>query len=196
MQQISQPQLALKKATKNASVDKQLTSRQLAYFDILSDGNCLFRSVAMCLYGYQLKHAQLRAAVVLLMKSRVEAECQLPGDAAAAKRRIDEIATEGNRVGEGVILAMADYLQRKICVFFASDMASPLKYSPTASNTSGVINDPIHMAFYELGHFRAEERKIFSKPLASLAKMDVTHLNSSTTCRLSKNYISSATCDH
>ena len=65
-------------AMRNSSVDKQHTSRQLISVDVIGNGNCLFRSVAMCLYGDQFRHAQLRAAVVLLMKSRVEAECQLP----------------------------------------------------------------------------------------------------------------------
>ena len=74
----------------------------------------------MCLYGDQLRHAQLRTAVVLLMKSKMEAEWQLTGDAADARRRIDEIATGGNWVGEYVILAIADYLQQQICVFFVS----------------------------------------------------------------------------
>ena len=68
--------------------------------------------MAMFLYRDQLRHAQLHTAVVLLMKSKVEAECQLPGEMAAARRRIDEIATDGNWVGEDVSLAMADYLQR------------------------------------------------------------------------------------
>ena len=64
-------------AMRNSSVDKQHTSRQLVSVDVIGNGNCLFRSV-VCLYGDQFRHAQLRAAVVLLMKSRVEAECQLP----------------------------------------------------------------------------------------------------------------------
>ena len=150
----------------------------------------------MCLDGDQLRHAQLRAAVVLLMKSRMETECQLPSDAAAAKRRIDEIATDCNCVVEDVILAMADYLQRQICVFFASDTASSLIYLPTASYTCGVINDPILIAFYEPGHFLAAVRKICSKPTASPATIDATLLNTSTTCRLSKNCLSPTTCDN
>ena len=152
--------------------------------------------MAICLYGDQLRHAQLRAAVVLLMKSKMEAECQLTGDVVTTGRRIDEIATDGNWVGEDVILAMAEYLQRQICVFFASDTASPLIYSPTASDTSSVVNDPIRIAFYEPGHFRAVASKICSKLTASSATMDAIHLNTSTTCRLSENYIPPATYNH
>ena len=119
----------------------------------------------------------MRVAVVFLMKSKMEAECQLTGDAATARRRIDEIATDGNWVGEDVILAMADYLQRQICVFFASDTASPLTYSPPASDTCGVVNDSIRIAFYEPGHFWAVASKICSKPTASSAIMDAIHLH-------------------
>ena len=118
---------------------------------------------------------------------KMEAECQLTGDAATARRRIDEIATEGNWVGEDVILAMADYLQRQICVFFASDTASSLTYSPTAFDTCSVVNDLICIAFYEPGHFRAVASQICSKPTASSATMDAILLNTSTTCRQSEN---------
>ena len=111
----------------------------------------------------------------LLMKSKMEAECQLIGDAAAVRRRIDKIATDGNWVGEDIILAMADYLQRQICVFFASDTVSPLINSPTASDTCGVVSDPIRIAFYEPSHFRAVASKICSKPTASSATMDAIH---------------------
>ena len=126
----------------------------------------------------------------------MEAECQLTGDTATARRRIDEIATDGNWVGENVILAMTDYLQRQICVFFASDTASPLTYSLMASDTCGVVNDPIRIAFYEPGHFRAVASKICSKPTASSATMDAIHVNTPTTCRLSENCIPPAIYDH
>ena len=148
-------------AMRNASVDKQLTSRQMASVDVIGDGNCLFCSVVACLYGDQLRHAQLRAAIVLLMKSRVEAGCQLSGDTAAARRRIGKIATGDNWVREDVILAIADYLQRQICVFFASDTALPLTNLPTASDTYDIVNDRIRIAFYEPGHFRAVEECMF-----------------------------------
>ena len=48
-------------ATRNASVDRQLTNKQLVSVDVIGDGNCLFRSVVMFLHGDQLRHAQLRA---------------------------------------------------------------------------------------------------------------------------------------
>ena len=116
--------------------------------------------------------------------------------ATAARRRIDEITIGGNWVSKDVILAMADYLQRQICIFLASNTASPLTYSLTALDTYGVVNDPIRIAFYEPGHFWAVVRKICSKPTANPATMDATHFNTSTTCRLSKNCIFPATYDH
>ena len=76
-----------------------------------------------------------------------------------------------------VILAMADYLPWQICVFFASDTALPLTYSPTASDTCSVVNDPIRIAFYEPSHFRAVVKKICCKSSVSPAIMDAIHLN-------------------
>ena len=126
----------------------------------------------------------------------MEAECQLTGDAATARRRLNEIATNGNWVSEDVILAMADYLQRQKCIFFSSNMASPLTYLPTTSDTCNVVNDPIRIAFYKPGHFRVVASKICSKPTASSATMDAILLNTSTTCRKSENCILPASYDH
>ena len=91
----------------------------------------------------------------------MEVECQLTGKVAAARRRIDVIVIDGDWVGEDVILAIAEYLQRQRCVFFALDTASPLTYSLTASDTCGVVSDPIRIAFYEPGYFRAVVSNIF-----------------------------------
>ena len=107
--------------SRNADVDKQIKKRQLITVEVLGDGNCFFRAVAMSVYGDQSRHAQLRAAVALSMLSTMGDECQHTDDVLAYHRRVNEISKDGNCVGEEAILATAHYLQWPICVFIASD---------------------------------------------------------------------------
>ena len=140
--------------SRNTAVDKQIKIKQLITVDVVGDGNCFFRFVAMSVYGCQSRHSQLRAAVALSMLSMMGDGCQHTDDVLAYRRRVDEISKDGNYAGEEAILATAKYLQRSICVFMASDTASPLTYSPPVSvtTTNGGSN---HIAFHEPGHYLA-----------------------------------------
>ena len=42
--------------SRNAAVNKQIKMRQLITVDVVGNGNCFFRVVAMSIYGYQYRH--------------------------------------------------------------------------------------------------------------------------------------------
>ena len=49
---------------RNSSVDKQLTLARLKCVNVLGDGNCLFRSLSVCLYNYKDRYSELRSQIV------------------------------------------------------------------------------------------------------------------------------------
>ena len=108
----------------------------------------------MSVYGDQSRHAQLRAAVALSMLSTMRDRCQHTNDVFVYRRRVEEMSKDGNWVGEKAILAIANYLQRPICVIIASETALPLTYSPPASVTTAA-GDSILIALHEPGHYLA-----------------------------------------
>ena len=55
-------------------------------------------------------------------------------------------------VGEDVIVATANYMQRQIQAYFASATASSLKYSPQLATLLSTLS--ILIAFYEPGNYR------------------------------------------
>ena len=62
-----------------------------------------------------------------------------------------DLQTDGVWVNESGIVATADFLQRDINVYFASDACSPLVYTP-AQHTAQ-YDQPILTVFYEPGHY-------------------------------------------
>ena len=105
----------------------------------------------MNLNKHQFGHSALRESVAHYIESRSASSHAT--DAISLRRRASEVRKNGTWVSEDVILATADYLQSDIHVFMASDRASPLIYSADAS-----LNNPILVAFYEPGHYRAAVR--------------------------------------
>jgi OTU-like cysteine protease len=143
----------------------------------MGDGNCLFRALSVCLYGYEHDHGILRKSIAKHMEeSMVLTELS---DEAVRKHIID-VGTDGRWVGEDVIICAADFLQRDINVYIAADSYSPIVYSPRSGT---VTSDALRIVFYEPGHYRAV--KVKCKEKTSLGNIPASinikpiHLNSS-----------------
>ena len=68
------------------------------------------------------------------------------------RQHIIEVSTNKVWVGEDVIVATADYLQKQIYIFVAASSASPLVYSPTKVLPHYCL---IQLAYYEPEHYQA-----------------------------------------
>ena len=172
---VSKPTLVdqLEVISRNASVDKQLTLARLKCVNVVGDGNCLFRSLSVCLYNHEDRHSELRSQIVHHMAVNYSAIfpdfCNKSTD--ADKNSIDQkqlqkltakLLTNGEWIGEDVIKAAASYLQRDIKVLISVVESSPLIY--TAPSSVGV-QTPVCLAFYEPGHYRAVVENVSTQPL-------------------------------
>ncbi len=131
------------------ALDSQLRNKQLTTQDVAGDGNCLFRALSVCLYGHENEHTVLRASIAKHILSDNSSVMPRYGE---LSKHVNNISKNGVWVGESVIVAAADYLQREIDVYIAAASVSPLVYSPHPEATQ---NSPLRLAFYEPGHFRA-----------------------------------------
>jgi OTU-like cysteine protease len=147
--------------SRNTSLDSQLRNKGLHTTEVISDGNCFFRSVSVSLYGSQLRHTELRKSVaehVLLNYEHIFASAGVTsGDGEAARKCAESISKDGTWAAEDAILATADYLQRDIIIFVSPSKISPLTYT---ANCISPKQQPIAAAFYEPGHYRPVFEKL------------------------------------
>ena len=135
------------------NLNAQLLHNHLTTTDVIGDGNCFFRALSVCLYGHENEHTTLRSSVANHLRATI-VNVSSP-DSDALLRAVADVARDGSWVGEDVIAATAEYLQRIIHVYFAASSASPRIYSPLHQSSQCSTSSPLLVAFYEPGHFRS-----------------------------------------
>ncbi len=142
-------------AKRNQIVEERLVANGQMSVDVISDGNCLFRSISVCLTGSESKHTKLRNDIVQHM---VDNCADIAGSASRPatelRRHFESMRRDGVWAGEDVVKAAASCLGRAIHVYTASGNSWPLIYQPEGG-AAVASSLPIKLAFYEPGHYRA-----------------------------------------
>ena len=96
--------------------------------DVIGDGNCAFRSIAVCLTGTENGHLQLRTDIVRSMIRDSAGAVGKSSSAAADQVRdhLSNMSCNGVCVGEYVICMAATFLDREIHVYTATSKTGPL----------------------------------------------------------------------
>ena len=128
--------------------------------DVIGDGNCLFRSLSVCLYNTENEHIKLRQSVIdhiLQLDANGKALLGVSIDVAdpSVRQQFAKLRLLGTWAGEDIILTAAAFLQRPIHIYnYASKgNSTPLIYFPPASQVTSL--SPICLAYYLPGHNRA-----------------------------------------
>ncbi len=137
---------------RNSSLNKQLSDMQLRSVNVEGDGNCFFRALSLCMVGHQENHLTLRQQAARYIASCVASSSSV--DHVALRKHAADVMQGGTWVGEDVIMAMTECLQRQIHVFMYVDSngTSPAIYSPSSNATKLA---PLRIAFYEPGHYQS-----------------------------------------
>jgi OTU-like cysteine protease len=140
---------------RNAAVEKQLADKHLRTINVEGDGNCFYRAISVGLYGTESHCNTLRKSVALHMLDhgeRIFAKAGVgPVDSVSLHNASSNISQDFSWAGQDAILAAADLLNRDIYVYVSGDHCSPIVHSPT----SLPCLQPIQIAFFEPGHYRA-----------------------------------------
>ena len=131
--------------SRECSLERHLQSKQLYTVNVAGDGNCFFRAISVALYDRQKEHSAFRTSVSERVFSKATTDVQ--------KQFAMNILKDGTWVCGNRISTTASYLQRQMQVYFASDVSSPLVYKSSFSRNLPKLV-PVHMAFYEPGHYR------------------------------------------
>ena len=180
--------LAADIVARNCLVDTQLHSSKSVSFDVLGDGNCLFRAVSFCVFASQDRHGLLRHQAAEWVEKHgnpvlVDGLSLSPDDGLSMQDHLRSLRSEGTSVGEDAIIALSHVLNRNIIVYIAG--CEPLVYKPSVLNGLEVCSQEpsISLAFYEPGHFKAvvplplEAAAITNEPLINMSPPSVS-LNS------------------
>ena len=137
---------------RNSSLNKQLSDKHLRSVNVEGDRNCFFWALSLCMVGYQRNHIALRQAAAKYIASCVT--CSSSADYVALRKHAADVMKGGTWVGEDVILAMAECLERQMHVFMYVDSngSSPKIYSLSTDSTKQA---PLRIALYEPGHYRS-----------------------------------------
>ena len=141
--------------SRNAIVDKRISSNNLRAVNVVGDGNCFFRSLFVCLSGGESDHNKLRKAISQYM---IDSNAHLLADSSslAAKKalyHLQSMGKDGVEVGEDVICAAASYLGRPVHVYSSLGHTWPCEYLP--GGVTVLAPKPVRLAFYEPGHYMA-----------------------------------------
>ena len=142
--------------TRNVLIDERLATGGLQSVDVIGDGYCAFKSIAVCLTGTRNSHLHLRRDIVRYM-IRGSAGAVGKSSSAAADLVCDHLSNmsrNGVWVGEDVICAAATFLDREIRIYTATSKTGSLIYRPNGS-TATVSAQPLIVAFYEPGYYKA-----------------------------------------
>jgi hypothetical protein len=145
---------------RNMAVNACLACLNLQAVDVIGDGNCLFRSISICMCGDQSLHTELRQRTATHMAANYASLFNSSGmssvDASSLRNCVSRIERANTEVGEECILTAADLLQRPVHVYKfvqpGSSGTTPTVYAPT---TCAAVHAPISIAFYEPGHYCA-----------------------------------------
>jgi hypothetical protein len=125
----------------------------MSTIDVQGDGNCFYRAVCHILHGNDNLHAELRQELADYV---IKSGSLLGGLVSSSCNRelfaeyLQALRTDGESVGEEAIIALANMCQREVHIYTA--YIDPLVYRPACGV---VIGDPVSLAFYEPGHYRA-----------------------------------------
>ena len=112
---------------RNAKLDKRLALKGLTSINVCGDGNCLFRTLSVSMYGYEFKYSFLRSTVVQHILEH--AACVATKDAEACRKLANTVAQEGRWVGEDVLPFAAICLKEDIQLYLAVDSMSQILHS-------------------------------------------------------------------
>ena len=139
---------------RHLALNKQLSEQGLRSIDVISDGNCLFRTVSKVIYGSKNRHGYSHQQAANIV---AESGCILdglidksPGNNHSLAEHLKIIRTPGKAVGEDMIIALAKF--SKCCIKVHIAHSEPLIYQPL---TSIVSDCSVNIVFYESGHYRA-----------------------------------------
>ena len=141
-------------------MDRQLSANKMKSIDVIEDGNCLFRSLSVCLYNTENEHIKLRQSVIdhivqLAADGKTLPSVSMDVADSSVRQQLAKLRLPGTWVGEDIILTAATFLQRPIHIYnYASKgNSTPLIYSPPASQVTSLSQ--ICLAYYLPGHYRA-----------------------------------------
>ena len=119
-----------------------MSINHLCPIDVIGEGNCFFRVVYLSIYGNQRKYDKS-------VSQNVRSTCYSAqhADHDPLMTFAIDLQTDGVWVNESGIVATADFLQRDIHEYFASDACSPLVHAPARHTAQ--YDQPILIAFYE-----------------------------------------------
>ena len=124
------------------------------------DGNCLFRSLSVCLYNTENEHIKLRQFVIdhilqLAADGKALAGVSMDVVDPSVRQQLAKLRLPGTWVGKDIILTAAAFLQRPIHIYNYTPKGNytPLIYSPPASQVISL--SPICLAYYRQRHYRA-----------------------------------------
>ena len=147
-------------ANRHAALEAQLASLNLVSVDVAGDGNCLFRSVSHVMYCHQNAHLQLRKATASEIRQNGSAIFNIidtcPDDNNSFTEHVRHLSTEGEAAGQDAVMAFARITKRSIYVHMA--FTTPQVFEGKDQATAATPNDPIQIAFFEPGHYRAVVR--------------------------------------
>lgn len=130
-----------------------MTSLRLTTVDVRGDGNCFYRAACHVLHGSDDFHAELRQELADYV---IKSGSLLGGLVSSSRNRttfgmyVQALKTDGESVGEEAIIALTNMCQREVRIYTA--YIDPLVYRPACGD---VIGEPVSLAFYEPGHYRA-----------------------------------------
>lgn len=139
---------------RNQSLHELLNSQGLYSINVSGDGNCYFRAISVCLFGSESSHSMLRQNICSHMASnnQIVYDASTSSQSEDFMKYIQKILTDGTWVGEDVIKASADFLNRDINVY-VSTSKEPWVYKPAAISNNQT--SPVRVAFLEPGHYHA-----------------------------------------
>ena len=115
---------------RNSILFENLLSRGLRSIYVGSDGNCYFRVLCVCLYGRETEYCIHRKTIDQYIADNNRMAYVSTDSTQSDIKYIENISTPNTYVGEDVIKASADYLNRDVYVF-SSILSSPFVYKPS-----------------------------------------------------------------
>lgn len=97
-------------------IDERISPHGLQQIDIADDGNCLFRSVSLQLYGLQDRHLDIRAKVKAFMESDKESLLQFFDSMDKLEQYIDKMSREARWGDDLTLRCVAEKFQVEIHV--------------------------------------------------------------------------------
>ncbi len=139
--------------SRNVMLENNLRQQHYDTVDVVGDGNCFYRAVSYLTSGHENNHSAIRQLVAdhIQNNSLLSGVTDIsPDDGLPAKQHIEQLHKHGVAVGEDAILAVVDLYNKELHVY--SCKPTPLVYKPRISTA---MCDPLRLAFYEPGHYRA-----------------------------------------